>query len=119
MANEMRDRLVELVETAKKEWWEKSGRYQTSKAEADYIADHLIENGVVVPPCKVGGTVYITYGNEVTKGVLTRIVRDNLFTFYDVWVENERYTYTVGDEEIFLTKSEAEATLKEMRGGNA
>ena len=121
MTNEMRDRLVELFK--KIEYTPYLGSPSISNLAlqfTDYalysICDDLIDSGVVVPPCKVEGTVYITYGNEVTKGVLTRIVRDNRFTFYDVWVENERYTYTVGDEDIFLTKEQAEQKLKEMRG---
>lgn len=54
----MRDRLIELIRKAKQE-------YHTApivngiKADPDYfIADHLIANGVIVPPCKVGDMVY-------------------------------------------------------------
>lgn len=62
MANEMRDRLVELLLDKgifdkqlcdlciKDDYCERCG--------AECIADHLIENGVIVPPCKVGDTVY-------------------------------------------------------------
>ena len=116
MANEMRDRLIKDLRISKTEWLEKECDHETNRELVEYVADYLIDDGWIRPPCKIGGTVYITYGSEVTKGVLTRIVRDNRFTFYDVWVENERYTYTVGDEDIFLTKAEAEQKLKEMRG---
>ena len=44
----MRDRLIELIEEAIEE-------ESTSSAN---IADYLRENGVIVPPCKVGDTVY-------------------------------------------------------------
>ena len=43
----MRDRLIELIE----KWYEKP----TTK----YLADYLLENGVVVLPCKVGDKVYV------------------------------------------------------------
>lgn len=63
----MRDRLVELIKQANKKC------YSTTKCEdcsavdtgdqpddcLKYnIADHLLANGVIVPPCKVGDTVY-------------------------------------------------------------
>ena len=50
----MRDRLIELLRDAKK---------NTKGANCDLerehlIADYLIENGVIVSPCKVGDVVY-------------------------------------------------------------
>lgn len=54
MANEMRDRLVELIYEARKEWdvyfndCLLKGEPR-SKSLNGFIADHLIENGVVVP----------------------------------------------------------------------
>ena len=30
----------------------------TARMQAEYVADHLLANGVIVPPCKVGDTVY-------------------------------------------------------------
>ena len=46
--NLMRDRLIELIESA---------RYWGSGTSAE-IAEYLLANGVIVPPCKVGDTVY-------------------------------------------------------------
>lgn len=44
----MRDRLIEMIQNAvggcARHW-------------AEVIADHLLENGVIVPPCKVGDIV--------------------------------------------------------------
>ena len=51
----MRDRLIELRRKAWVEW-------QQSATEVDfeeYCADHLIANGVIVPPVKVGDMVYV------------------------------------------------------------
>lgn len=45
----MRDRLIELIQNSvggcARHW-------------AEIIADHLLAEGVIVPPCKVGDTVY-------------------------------------------------------------
>ena len=54
----MRDRLIELLYK-----WEEIDHkkpidgYDSDKSISD-CADHLLANGVIVPPCKVGDTVY-------------------------------------------------------------
>jgi hypothetical protein len=49
----MRDRLIELIEA-------EGGfsRYMTDDERRAKLADHLLAEGVIVPPCKVGQTVY-------------------------------------------------------------
>ena len=42
---DMRDRLIELIENA-------------YYCDIERLADHLLANGVILPPCKVGDTVY-------------------------------------------------------------
>lgn len=37
------------------------------------IADYLIANGVIVPPCKVGDTVYFEFNEKVTQGTINAI----------------------------------------------
>ena len=59
----MRDRLIELLMNSPKLPITVGGRtngktYQT----AGNIADHLLANGVIVPPCRVGDTVYYIGG---------------------------------------------------------
>ena len=49
-----RDRLVELISEYHEQWKHGEGDWKSG------LADHLIANGVIVPPCKVGDTVYIT-----------------------------------------------------------
>jgi hypothetical protein len=90
------------------------------------LADYLLKNGVIVPPCKVGQTVFriITMGTGVKKKSVThelngfsvvkyketqkRFIRDIEVTknnFIDVC---ESYGKTV-----FLTREEAEKALAE------
>lgn len=49
----MRDRLIELLEA-------EGGfsRYMTDDERRARLADHLLAEGVIVPPCKVGQTIY-------------------------------------------------------------
>ena len=44
----MRDRLIELIESAR--YW--------GANTSEEIADHFLAEGVIVPPCKVGDIVY-------------------------------------------------------------
>ena len=47
----MRDRLVDLVESAR--YW--------GANTSEEIANYLLENGVVAPPVKVGQTIYVLW----------------------------------------------------------
>ena len=49
----MKNRLKDLIKDTLQEW-----ECEVSDETIDQISDHLIENGVIVPPCKVGETVY-------------------------------------------------------------
>lgn len=52
MNNEQRERLVEILNKIRGE------EVALADYEADVLIDHLIENNVVVLPCKVGDVVY-------------------------------------------------------------
>ena len=49
-----RDRLIELIEQAE-------GLKNNDFPSVEEIADHLLANGVIVPPCNVGDTVYVKW----------------------------------------------------------
>lgn len=130
----MRDKLIELIKEAKK---------QTKNANSDIernmlFADYLLENGVIVPPCKVGDTVYCIYSEKVIQGNV-RLIRpfiseketvfkgniicevDNIFL--DDGSKEEIELYVVfekpyGIERIaYLTKEEAEQALRKEDEG--
>ena len=50
----MRERLIDLMQ----EGDFKSG-CAANEVDLGFIADYLLNNGVIVPPCKVGDTVYV------------------------------------------------------------
>lgn len=129
MQNEMKDRLVEVLKSKTAAW-----EYLLCKSNIEALADYLVENGVIVPPCKVGDTVYSIYQKKVIQGTV-RLIRpfiskeETVFKGNVVFeVENpffddgrkEKYDFFVvfeksyGSERIaFLTKEEAEKVLKE------
>ena len=60
----MRDRLIELLKS-KSCWYndcetgcDKCGNVGLCDRDIEIIADYLIENGVIAPPCKVGDKVW-------------------------------------------------------------
>ena len=54
-----RDRLVELLAEAEKENGEHRLLPLLYSDKIKAIADHLLANGVIVPPCKVGDELYV------------------------------------------------------------
>lgn len=93
------------------------------------IADHLLANGVIVPPCKVGDVVYYVhetfYDNEYMKAkedeldfshILKIVERPNCKT--NLMLEIKQFDWSLMDSwlkgNIFLTKEEAESKLKEL-----
>lgn len=109
-----RERLVELLDII----------IQPSEKTLGQIADYLIENGVIVLPCKAGDIVYSNDLDPRFDVEIERIViEENAITFE--WVQYEKgYEVTECWDEgefslddfgktVFLTKEEAEAKLKE------
>ena len=82
---------------------------------AEFIADYLLANGIIVPLCDIGQTVYDRYGYSFKiqrievledKKILFRCGNDSTddyMAFYD---------FEVGTD-VFLTKEEAEKALAE------
>ena len=122
----MRDRLIELI---------KEGEDRTPCAfDPEYdcedkkcgdcvreaIADHLLASGVIVPPCKVGDTVYILVG-EPSRTIKEFRVRTILFgethdsigfankSLFTIW---DKRWYDFFGKIIFTTKEEAEKALE-------
>lgn len=124
-----RDRLIELL----------SGKSIDTVADVEYVADHLLANGVIVPPCKVGDVVYIKnrpliisflhIENEVHYVIQFDCDDCGDCPFYedDVSFEGEHDCKTMGyiqftekdiGKTVFLTKEEAEQALAERSGDN-
>ena len=87
------------------EWLEKFKEYQ-----------QLEEQGRLVKlPCKVGDTVYVIVGKNISA---QKIQRATIDSERKIEFCTKRRGFTLFDigKTVFLTKSEAEAKLKELRG---
>lgn len=108
MANEMRDKIAEIIRNAH---INANPLAQFGYAEADA----LIENGVIVPPCKVGDTIYtISINREIEEYVVAGVVEYPEGWFVSVYYGG--FGYTLPIDKVFFTKEAAEQKLKEMRG---
>ena len=110
-----RDRLIELLNQTRGTY------FFAGDDNLNLLADHLLANGVIVPPCKVGDTVYVVSQGQgfcmrwnVYEGKVVDIHlnRHNKLT---IRVENgEKFFGYFEPCFIFLTKEEAEEKLKEL-----
>lgn len=104
----MHNRLIELIHDS------------DLSLDSVRLADHLLANGVVVPPVAIGGTVYSALGGyyeseepfvcrETVTGIAYEKSGDWSVTFGDgEW-------YTLGGDFVKLTEKEAEKALEDRR----
>ena len=102
--------------------WE-NNRHNVLQKLADY--EDLEEQGRLIKlPCKVGDTVYaIGFNNKpiIYESVVLRILITEKEIVFNVKIDelgiNSQLKQSMFGKTVFLTKSEAEAKLKELRGG--
>lgn len=109
-----RERLVELLQE------------EVPRPKADYLAIHLIANGVICPPCKVGQTVWLIMSLnlqqtewEIKEGKISMIQQKADKSWKFRVTENhsvQDYTVDKIGKTVFLTREEAEAKLRECEG---
>lgn len=116
----MRDRLIEIVDKAKEEY----ANDVTDHTETEYIVESLLDNGVVVPPCKVGDTVWMVYtpkypANPEDKGKyfmcedgVQRIIYGAKGLSIETWNIGTIPAKEIG-KKLFFSEEEAEQKLKE------
>ena len=110
----MRDRLIELTKASLIRHIDKSCKL------AENIADDLLANGVIVPPCKVGDTLYypVFATNRVLlyKVISIKLNSKGLYIVCENCLSKSQMTHqaTQIGKTIFLTKREAEWALAEV-----
>lgn len=120
--NKQRERLVELLWCANMDF----NQYEDDMNEKgfpkedwdEYVADYLLEDGVIVPPCKVGDKVYAISSVfdestlESKKVVKTRVI--DFISSPSFLIESRGLIMAERDfgKTVFLTREEAEQALK-------
>lgn len=110
-------KLIELLEDTLHEW-----ECDAQPETLSQIAEHLLESGVIVPPCKVGDTVWYIEGGYYRKTNLkakpitvTEISQKEVKgkLQWAIIANGTRYKFTSIGKTVFLTREEAEKALKE------
>nr|DAV62635.1 MAG TPA: Transcriptional regulator protein (SplA) [Caudoviricetes sp.] len=79
--------------------------------------EDLEEQGRLIKlPCKVGDTVYVIVGKNISVQKIQRATIDSEMKIEFCTKRRGLALFDIG-KTVFLTKSEAEAKLKELRGG--
>lgn len=101
-----RERLIELLDII----------IQPGEKTLGDIADYLLENSVIVLPCKVGDTIY-RCGDLIKNVYEWEIEHIELYFDEIVFVDDSDNEFTAEDigKTVFLTKEEAEKALEEMK----
>ena len=108
----MRDRLIELLNKKYDHFCDQCGVNKDSRY-TDSLADYLLESGVIVPPIKIGQTVYVV---DERRGLWWR---GKVISFYYCDENNIQFTveYNGGEiticdaDELFRTKEAADKAL--------
>ncbi len=120
MENKMKDRLVSLLNNLPEREVIISGcRAGKRLHTAETIAEHLLANGVLVPPCKVGDTVYAVFEalfEEKSPAFIEEWTVKGLNYCGGKWfaVADDNEPFEIGDDFCLLTRKEAEKRLKEF-----
>jgi hypothetical protein len=119
----MKDRLIELIRTTPPTRLKCVGRaIEKTYITASGMADHLLANGVIVLPCKVGDTVYIidegdgecaedyVLGVEVLQFFISK---NGIALDLKLPLGLRLNTWAIVGKNVFLTEAEAEKVLAE------
>jgi hypothetical protein len=117
--DKQREKLVELITKGSIEF----ANSVNIDGYMGYMANYLLANGVIVPPCKVGDTFYVAslrwkplgekshWERQVEKFVVDHIRYDGECLFLD---DYSRRSITLNDigKTVFLSREDAEKALK-------
>lgn len=116
-----RDRLIELI--SHKQCYGSPVENGVKSVSNETLADYLIANGVIVPPCKVGDKVYYVFEGEIRelKVISLSYMFLESFKHFNLHTTNSRgavLSYEIKDigKTVFLTRKEAEKALGRSKG---
>ncbi len=123
--NEMEIQLVRMINHWQ-DWLEPNLEdHERSRSLAKFI----IKNGVILPPCNVGDTVYYfshrpfnmsllsdtIYEGHVVRMAITRFGIELVIQIHNEWGVTEVAQISSFGKTVFLTREEAEKKLEEMK----
>lgn len=121
MPNNMRDRLIELIYSANKKFTDEN---IADEEVVKILADYLIENGAIIPPCKVGDTLYDI--SEFVNGCSYPEIYEYTCEYITIFKDKDGETVFEIDainfhfndfgKTVFLTREDAEKALREREG---
>lgn len=113
------ERLIELLDNAPAD--------PAGNRNVRTLAEYLLANGAIVPPCKVGDTVYMPWEFDENKGIAILevvgiyfryeygFIKTDLFSDCDEFLSRYnygRFGFSDFGKTVFLTREEAERALK-------
>lgn len=106
-----RERLIEILS--------KNIHMNEGETEVVAIANHLLDNGVILPPCKVGDTVYRIDDKKVFDW--WEVIKLEIFEDETWFVDDSDNCFTTEEigKIVFLTREAAEKALAERSATNA
>lgn len=113
----MKNKLIELLQKADKRCDDTKrcedciGFGKGSECVNYNIADYLLANGVIVPPCKVGDAVYQTDGEMIYELEIFDVCLRKNKPYYKT--ESIDFDADAIGKSVFLTREEAEKALAE------
>ena len=120
----MRDRLIELLQNFADGTVTGNGTI-VDGTKVDDVADHLLANGVIVPPCKVGDTLYVIshmkdkkvlpFINEY-EATYIQVGKRKCKVYHEVDGYIKMFLQNDFGKTVFLTREEAEQALKGGEG---
>lgn len=117
-----RERLIELMTKAE------NSELNLLEFEKEILADYLLENGVVVLPCKINDHVWFIKSafSVLVKPLEARVIDirsisiDRIILYESITLYNDltrRFTSNDIGTKVFLTKEAAEQAIQALKGG--
>lgn len=113
---EQRKKLIELLKQDPELFFDRMG-----SDDYENLADHLLANGVVVLPCKIGDTVYVidvTRVCLVSRKIRQLRIAEIIYTDHGIYVMGEHGEGEYALNECYLTREGAERALAKRKGGD-
>ena len=116
-----RERLYELIVEAENKFFRETP-CGTDSSRIEKVVEHLLVNGVILPPCKIGDEVWLVLNRKASDEERWFMVQDGVQELlrglkgFSVETRNMgAYPESQIGDTVFLTREEAEAALERRK----